>query len=95
MEKIIFTLGIIFLSIGLLGIISFIIVLVKKSMGIKERIYHHLIGTLNITINSIGLLGYILLIFYYKSSFEISTLIINLILLVTGILTNLKTRNKF
>jgi hypothetical protein len=87
-------LGSIFLTIGLLGMISFAMVFVKKSLGIKERIYHHLIGTLNIVINSIGLLGYIVLIFYFKSSFEVLAMIINLILLIIGILTNLRTRNK-
>ena len=94
MEDIIATLGLLFLTIGIMGIVSCLMVFVKKSFGIKERIYHHLIGTLNMVINTIGLFGNILLIFYYKSSFEISALIINLILLIIGILTNLRTRNK-
>ncbi len=94
MKNLTFIFGLLFLTIGILGIVSCLIVFVKKSFGTKERIYHHLVGTLNIVLNSIGLFGYILLIFYYKSSFEISALIINLILLIIGILTNLKTRNK-
>jgi hypothetical protein len=86
--------GLLFLTIGILGIVSCLIVFVQKSSGIKDRIYHHLIGTLNIVINSIGLFGNILLIFFYKSSFEISVLLINLVLLIIGVLTNLRTRNK-
>jgi hypothetical protein len=80
--------------IVLLGLISLIIVFTKNSLSPKERVYHHLIGTVNIMFFS----QYILVIicnFYFKE-FNLDRLPIFLciLLLICGIFTNLRCRNK-
>ena len=82
------------LIICILGLISFIIVIRKKSLSPKERVYHHLTGTFNMVI-----FGGSILVIIYTCNFQEAELdwiqfFLSLVFFISGIFTNLITRNK-
>jgi hypothetical protein len=80
--------------IAILGLISFIIVIRKKSISPKERVYHHLVGTFNIVIFAEIIFGLIYTCFIQDSELHWILFCLSLVFLISGIFTNLITRNK-
>jgi hypothetical protein len=79
---------------SILGFISFIIVLRKKSLSPKERVYHHFTGTFNI-VNPVGIiLGMIYIRYFQEKELDLILFCLLSVLLISGIFTNLITRNK-
>ena len=82
------------LIICILGLISFIIVIRKKTLSPKERIYHHLTGSFNMVIFGGSILGLIYTCYIQDSELNLILFCLSLVFFISGILTNLITRNK-
>jgi hypothetical protein len=80
--------------IAISGLISFIIVIRKKFLSPKERVYHHFVGTFNIVIFAEIILGLIYTCYIQDSELNWILFCLSLVFFISGILTNLITRNK-
>jgi hypothetical protein len=79
---------------SILGFISFIIVIRKKPLSSKERVYHHFTGTFNI-VNPAGIiLGMIYIRYFQEKELDLILFCLLSVLFISGIFTNLITRNK-
>jgi nitrate reductase gamma subunit len=80
--------------IAILGFISLIFVIANRSLSPKERVYHHLVGTFNLVIFAEIILGLIYTCYIQDSELDWILFCLSLVFLISGIFTNLITRNK-